>query len=41
LVHEITHLWVNGHGVEFQRRMDEYLPDWRERRHALNKELVW
>jgi predicted metal-dependent hydrolase len=41
LVHEMTHLWVNGHGVEFQRRMDEYLPDWRERRHALNKELVW
>lgn len=41
LVHEMTHLWVSGHGVEFQRRMGEYLPDWHERRHALNKELVW
>lgn len=41
LVHEMAHLWASGHGAEFQRRMDAYLPDWRERRRALNNELVW
>ncbi|WEV69395.1 SprT family zinc-dependent metalloprotease [Bifidobacterium sp. ESL0775] len=41
LVHEMTHLWANGHGPEFQRRMGEYLPDWRVLRRDLNREMVW
>ncbi|WEV65818.1 MULTISPECIES: SprT-like domain-containing protein [unclassified Bifidobacterium] len=41
LVHEMTHLWANGHGVEFQRRMDVYLPNWRALRRDLNREMVW
>ncbi|WEV73266.1 SprT family zinc-dependent metalloprotease [Bifidobacterium sp. ESL0790] len=41
LVHEMTHLWASGHGVEFQRRMSEYLPNWRALRRELNRELVW
>ena len=28
LVHEMTHLWENGHGEGFQRRMSAYLPQW-------------
>lgn len=37
LVHELTHLWVAGHGAEFYRRMDAYLPQWKTLRRELNK----
>ena len=37
LVHELVHLGERGHGPRFQRLMDEVLPDWRERRAALNE----
>ncbi|MCI1225347.1 SprT family zinc-dependent metalloprotease [Bifidobacterium sp.] len=40
LVHEMTHLWAGGHGPEFQRHMDRYLPDWRQLRRELNRQLV-
>lgn len=40
LVHELTHLWAKGHGREFQRRMDLYLPDWRAIRKELNRDYV-
>ena len=40
LVHEMTHLWENGHGVGFQRRMDAYLPRWRQLRHDINRHVV-
>lgn len=40
LVHEMTHLWASGHGAEFQRRMDCYLPDWRTLRRELNRRVV-
>lgn len=36
LVHELTHLDERGHGTGFQRRMTHYLPDWKQRRRALN-----
>lgn len=37
LVHELTHLWVPGHGKEFYRRMDSYLPQWKQLRRELNE----
>lgn len=41
LVHEMAHLWGDGgHGVAFQRRMDSYLPNWREIRRELNYRIV-
>ncbi|KAB8287343.1 metal-dependent hydrolase [Bifidobacterium ramosum] len=41
LVHEMTHLWnTRGHGVEFQRRMDTYQPNWRQLRRELNQQPV-
>ena len=36
VVHELTHLRVANHGPEFKALMDERMPDWRERRKALN-----
>lgn len=36
LVHEITHLWVKGHGADFKQHMDSYLPQWRTLRRELN-----
>lgn len=36
LVHELAHLIERSHGARFQRVMDRFLPDWRERRAELN-----
>lgn len=36
LVHEMTHLIERGHGERFTQLMDDFLPDWRARRDALN-----
>lgn len=36
LVHELTHLWERGHGAGFQRRMTQYLPQWKQLRSQLN-----
>ena len=36
VVHELTHLRVANHGSEFKSLMDARMPDWRERRKALN-----
>ena len=41
LVHEMTHLWVSGHGSAFQQRMDAYLPEWRHVRRELNQQVIW
>ena len=40
LVHEMTHLWENGHGEGFQRRMSAYLPQWRQLRRELNRHVI-
>lgn len=40
LVHEMTHLWENGHGEGFQRRMSSYLPQWRRLRKEINRHVV-
>lgn len=40
LVHEMTHLWENGHGEGFQRRMSAYLPQWRQLRRDINRHVV-
>ncbi len=37
LVHELVHLLEPGHGKRFQGLMDQFLPDWRSRRDALNR----
>ena len=36
VVHELTHLRVLNHGPEFKALMDARMPDWRDRRKALN-----
>ena len=36
VVHELTHLRVANHGTDFKALMDARMPDWRERRKALN-----
>lgn len=40
LVHEMTHLWENGHGEGFQKRMSAYLPQWRQLRREINQQVV-
>lgn len=40
LVHEMTHLWENGHGEGFQSRMSAYLPQWRQLRRDINRHVV-
>lgn len=36
VVHELAHLRVAGHGPAFRSILDEALPDWQQRRWALN-----
>jgi predicted metal-dependent hydrolase len=36
VVHELVHLLEPSHGDRFVALMDEYLPDWRQRRDLLN-----
>ena len=38
MMHELTHLWVRGHGAPFRAHMDRYLPDWRAIHRMLNAE---
>ncbi|MHA7218627.1 M48 family metallopeptidase [Arthrobacter sp. MDT1-48-3] len=37
VVHELIHLLERGHGEKFVALMDQFLPDWRARRDALNE----
>jgi len=37
VVHELCHRRVMNHGPEFQRLIRRVMPDWRERRHRLNR----
>nr|UKE82692.1 M48 family metallopeptidase [Pectobacterium sp. PL152] len=37
LVHELVHLLERHHNERFQRHMDRFIPNWRERRDLLNK----
>jgi predicted metal-dependent hydrolase len=36
LVHELVHLFERGHNARFYGLMDRYLPDWQDKRRALN-----
>ena len=40
LVHEMTHLLERGHNQRFYRLMDQFMPDWRERRHGLHARII-
>ncbi|MGM9608967.1 MAG: M48 family metallopeptidase [Eubacteriales bacterium] len=37
IVHELTHLWVAGHGADFWRRVGAVLPDWKQTRRLLSR----
>jgi predicted metal-dependent hydrolase len=39
VVHELAHLREASHGPAFRALMDTYLPDWRERRTALDRSV--
>lgn len=36
IVHELVHLLERGHGVRFKAFMDQFLPDWRERKRRMD-----
>ena len=36
VLHELTHLIYGGHGRDFKAFLTRYMPDWQERRRALN-----
>ena len=36
MIHELTHLWEYNHGPAFKARMDQYCPNWRQRKKELN-----
>ena len=40
LVHELVHLFERNHNERFKAYMDQFLPDWRDRNHLLNKRVL-
>lgn len=36
ILHELAHLKVKNHGAEFVAILEQYMPNWRERRQDLN-----
>ena len=40
IIHELTHLWERYHNAHFKSLMDEFCPDWRERKKLVNTPLV-
>lgn len=41
LVHEMTHLLERGHNRRFYQLMDQFMPDWRERRKGLYARMIY
>ena len=37
VVHELTHLWVAGHGADFWGRVGTVLPNWKQTRRLLSR----
>lgn len=37
VLHEISHIKIANHGASFKRLLSRYMPDWKERRKALNE----
>lgn len=37
MVHELTHLWVAGHGADFWQRVGAVLPNWKQTRRLLSR----
>jgi predicted metal-dependent hydrolase len=40
LVHEMIHLLERSHNARFYTLMSHFLPDWQEREHRLNRQLL-
>ena len=36
ILHELAHLRVHGHGADFKAILDQYMPDWKNRKNLLN-----
>lgn len=36
ILHELAHLKVHGHGPDFKAILDQYMPEWKERKKLLN-----
>ena len=36
VLHELIHTAIPNHGPKFKAMMDEFMPDWKERKHILN-----
>ena len=40
ILHELVHLKVRNHGTEFVCEMDNFMPDWKERKTLLNSQIL-
>ena len=40
ILHELVHLKVRNHGAEFVCEMDNFMPDWKERKTLLNSQIL-
>ena len=40
ITHELCHLMVHNHGPEFYRLLNRAMPDWQERKHRLERQVL-
>lgn len=40
VLHELVHLKVHNHGVEFIQMMDKFMPNWKEVKNLLNEQIL-
>lgn len=40
ILHELVHLRIKNHGVDFIEMMEKYMPSWKERKELLNKQIL-
>ena len=40
ILHELIHLRIVNHGKDFVRMMDNYMPDWKDRKNLLNERIL-
>ena len=40
ILHELVHLKVSNHGPDFTEMMDKFMPDWKDRKNLLSRQIL-
>jgi predicted metal-dependent hydrolase len=40
ILHELIHLKISNHGKDFIEMMNQFMPDWKDRKNLLNTQIL-